>query len=192
MGAPNTRNVAASKPGVGGGVYLGKRGSTLPTDASSTLTGLTPLGYVGESGITPTRETSVEKMKAWGGDIVAALLADESRSFEFQLIEVFSEDVQKFIHGEDNVSVTAATSSTGTKIDIVDKGGKLDQCVLVFEMRHGDKKRRVVVPVADPVVTGEEPYADTTLTAYTITVEALKDDSGARVYEYLENDDATG
>jgi hypothetical protein len=45
--------------------------------------------------------------------------------------------------------------------------------------------------VADPVVTGEEPYADGSLSAYTVSVEALKNTSGVRVYDYLENDDKT-
>ena len=38
---------------------------------------------------------------------------------------------------------------------------------------------------------GEEAWTDGSLSAYAVTVEAIKDDSGARVYEYLENDDAT-
>lgn len=192
MAAPNSGNVAASKPGVGGGVYVAPRGTALPTDATTALANdYKALGYLSESGITPTRETNVEKIKAWGGDIVAMLLADESRSFEFTLIEVFSEEVQKFVHGSSNVTVTPAGGGSGTTIDVQDKGGKPDQCVLVFEMLHAGKKRRVVVPVADPTVTGEEPYVDTGLSAYTVTAEALKDSSGIRVYEYLVNDDAS-
>ena len=193
MGTPNTRNVAAAKPGIGGGVYRAALGTALPTDASTALAaGYTALGYISESGITPTRDTSVEKIKAWGGDIVAALLADESRSFEFTLLEQFSKDVQEFVHGTANVTHVAAAGANGSTTAVVDKGGKPDQQILVFEMRHGGKRRRVVVPVADPVITGEEPWTDNALSAYTVTVEAIKDTSGARVYEYLQNDDAPG
>ena len=144
-----------------------------------------------DAGVTPTRDTSVDKIKAWGGDVVAALLTDESRSFEFTLLEVFSEAVQSFVHGDANVTATAAGAGTGSTLAITDKGGKPVQQVLVFDMRHGDKRRRVVVPVADPVVTGEEAWTDGGLSAYTFTVEALKDTSATRVYEYLSNDDAT-
>src|SRR5699024_2054505 len=125
------------------------------------------LGYISEDGIQPTRETNVEKVKAWGGDIVAALLNDESASFEFTLLEVFSASVNKFVYGKDNVQVTPATAEAGTKIAVVDKGGKPEQGVFVFDMRHGAKRERVVVPVGDPVVTGEEPWADGSLSAYT-------------------------
>lgn len=190
MAAPSTRNVAAAKPKVGGGVYRAPLGTVLPTDATAALGAeFEALGYISEAGVTPTRDTSVEKIKAWGGDIVAALLTDESRSFEFTLLEVFSEAVQAFVHGEENVTATAATTTAGTQLAVVDKGGKPVQQVLVFDMRHGDKRRRVIVPVADPTITGEDAWTDGSLSAYTVTVEAIKDDSGARVYEYLENDD---
>ena len=42
----------------------------------------------------------------------------------------------------------------------------------------------------DPTVTGEEAWTDGSLSSYTVTVEAIKDDDGSRVYEYLTNDDA--
>ena len=191
MSNPNVKNVAAAKPFAGGGVYKGPLGATVPTDASSALdAALVPLGYISEDGIQPSRDTSVEKVKAFGGDIVAALLSDESRGFEFTLLEVFSQDVNEFVYGASNVTTTPAAAGIGTKVSVQDKGGKPDQCVLIFELKHGNKRRRLVVPVADPTVTGEEPYTDGGLSAYTISVEALKNASGVRVYDYLENDDA--
>ncbi len=192
MAAPNTRNVAASKPS--GGVYRAPLGTALPIDATTPLAAaFVALGYISDAGIVPTRETNVDKPKAWGGDVVAQLLTDESRSFAFTLLEVFAAETQQFVHGTANVTVTAAVGGatpSPTKIAVVDKGGKPEQQVLVFDMRHGGKKRRVVVPVADPVIDGEEPWTDAGLSAYSVMVEAIKDASGARVYQYLVNDDA--
>lgn len=195
MAAPNTKNVAAAKPMNGGGVYYVKGTTALPTDATTPLSAeilAGALGYISEDGITPSRDTNVEKIKAWGGDVVAALLSDESSSFEFTLLEVFSEAVNKFVYGEANVTVTPATSTAGTKVTVLDKGGKPDQGVLVFDMKYGGKRARVVVPVADPNITGEEPWTDSGLSAYTVEVEALKDSSGVRTYRYFENDNVTG
>lgn len=193
MGTPNTRNVAAAKPFAGGGIYKAVIGTALPTDATTALAAAyKPLGYVGEDGIAPTIDTSVEKIKAFGGDVVAMLLSDESRSFAFTLLEVFSQDVNEFVWGSANVVVTPATLTTGTKLAVQDKGGKPDQCVLVFELKHGQKRRRLVVPQADPVVTGEEPYTDGGLTAYSLEAEAIKNVAGVRVFDYMENDDKTG
>lgn len=191
MSNPNTVNVGGAKPFAGGGVFYGPLTTALPTDATSALAaGFIPLGYLGSDGIRPTRETSVERVKAFGGDIVAALLADESRTFEFDLLEAFAADVKRFVYGSANVTVTEAVPGVGTKIAVTDKGGKPDQCAMVFELKHGAKRRRIVVPVGDPVVTGEEPYVDGGLMSYTVEVTALKNAAGIRVYDYTANDDA--
>lgn len=193
MATPDTTNVASLKPKVGGGVYYAPLGTALPTDSTTALAaGYIALGLVSDAGVVPTRDTSIDKIKAWGGDVVAALLTDESATFEFTLIEMYSGDVSKFVYGEDNVTVTAPAGAAGEKLAILDKGGKPDQCIIVFDMRYGDKKARVVVPVADSIVTGEEPWSDSGLAAYTVTSEALKDTSGNRVYRYSEKDNAPG
>ena len=191
MAAPETRNVASMKPFAGGGVYRAPAGTALPTDATTTLAGgYVALGYVSEDGIKPSRDTSIDKMKAWGGDIVAALLTDDSRSFEFTLLEVFSGPVNQYLYGTANVTVTAAITGTGTKLSIKDVAYKPTNDVLVFEMKYNLKRRRIVIPIADATISGEEPYTDSGLSAYTVQVEALKDSTGTRVYDYMQNDDA--
>jgi hypothetical protein len=188
----SVQNVAAAKPYAGGGVYYGVLTTALPTDATTALNAaLKPLGYVSEDGIRPSRDQSVERIKAFGGDIVAALVSGDERSFEFTLLEVFSSEVNKFIYGSANVTITAPTVTAGEKVYVQDKVFKPDQCIIVFELKHGNKRRRLVVPIADPVVTGEEPYVDGSLSAYTINVTALKNGAGVRVFDYLENDDHT-
>lgn len=189
MAAPDARNVAAAKPFAGGGIYWAPADTPLPVDAITALdAAFKPLGYVSNDGIQPSRETNIEKKTAWGGDVVAALLADESRSFEFTLWEVFYDEVQKFVHGAENVVVTAATPTSGTQTSIVDKGGKRPNVVLVFDIVHAAKRRRLVVGNADYNVTGELPFVDNDLSGYTVTVEAIKDSTGARVHEYLVQD----
>ena len=190
MAAPDARNVAAAKPYAGGGIYWAPAGTPLPVDAANALdAAFKPLGYISNDGVQPSRETNIEKKTAWGGDVVAALLADESRSFEFTLWEVFYDEVQKFVHGAENVVVTPATASTGTATAILDKGGKRPNVVLVFDMLHAKKRRRLVVGNADYNVTGELPYVDNDLSGYTVQVEAIKDETGVRVHEYLVQDD---
>lgn len=192
MAAPSTTNVGSMKPYAGGGVYHAVAGTALPTNASTALdAAYKALGYVSEDGIKPSRDTSIEKIKAWGGDVVAALLTDDSRSFEFTLLEVFFDEVNKYLYGTANVTVTPPTTSAGTKLAVLDKAYKPNNEILVFDMKYGLKRRRLVIPIADASVTGEEPYTDGGLSAYTLTIEALKDASGVRVYDYLENDDHT-
>lgn len=193
MAVNNGAMTAAFAPKVGGGVYYAPGTPTLPVDASTALNAaFKALGPISQDGIKPSRDTSVDKVKEWDGSTLASLLSDESRSFEFLMYGAYDEDVLSFVYGAANVSVTAATASVGTKIAVTDKGGKPANGSLVFEMVYGGKKKRIVVPVADSVITGEEPYVKGGLTGYTVTVEALKNASGVRVYEYLENDNPTG
>jgi hypothetical protein len=191
MANPSTKNVAAAKPPVGGAIYWAIAGTALPTTAVAVLNAaFKGLGYVADDGLVPTRDTNVEKPKAWGGDTIAALLTDESSSFQFTLVEAFQQAVNEFVYGTGNVTWTAAVPGTSpSKFTALDKGGKPNQCVFVFDMISGSKKMRIVIPLADPVITGERPYVDSDVSGYEVTVEALKDTSGVRAYRYFENDD---
>lgn len=189
MGVNTGASVAAAKPKVGGGLYYAAAGATLPVDASAALdAAFKPLGPISEDGVQPGRDTSVDKVKEWDGSTLAQLLTDESRSFVVKLYGVFDEDVQGFVNGPANVAVTPAVPGTsGKKITVLDKGGKPAQAVIVIDMLYGGKKMRKVIPLADSVITGEDPYVGGGLTGYEVTIEALKDESGTRVYEYYED-----
>lgn len=190
MGVNNGSKAAAAKPKVGGGLYYAPLGTALPTDTSTALAAaFKALGPISEDGVQPSRDTSVEKVKEWDGSTLAQLLTDESRSFEIKLYGVHDSDVLAYLFGA-NATITAPGAGVGTKIAVLDKGGKPANAVLVIEMVYGGVSMRKVIPVADAVITAEEPYAAGGLMAYTITVEALKDATGTRVYEYSQLDDA--
>lgn len=187
MGVNNGARVAAAKPKVGGGMYWAPPGTALPTDATTALAAAYKcLGPISEDGVQPSRDTSIEKVKEWDGTTLATLLTDESRTFEILLYGVHDQDTLNFLFKAANVVVTPPATGVGTKLAITDKGGKPDKGVLVLEMVHEGVKQRKVVPIADPTITGEEPYAATGLRGYTVEVEALKDDSGSFCYEYAE------
>lgn len=188
MGVNTGVSVAASKPKVGGGLYWAPIGTPIPTDETTALNAaFKALGPISEEGVKPSRDTNIEKIKEWDGSTLASLLTDESRSFEVVLYGYYDTEVQQYINGSANVAVTPATASTGKKIAILDKGGKPDIGVFVIEMRHGLGKHRAVIPIADAVVTEEGQWAGSGLKSYTLTVEAIKDSSGVRVYEYLDD-----
>lgn len=194
--AQNARNAAAASPDVAGGILWAPfAGTTLPTDATTALhANFKAFGYVGEGGVEPSGEGASRKdIRAWGGDVILNVLEAKSISrVKFPLLEIFNPEVAKFVFGPGNVAVTAATASEGTKITIQDKGEEPDPGIFVFEMRYGGKRMRYVVPNGQPSLAGERSWTDTDAMGHDIELTNLPDDSGVRIYRYLENDDATG
>ena len=74
------------------------------------------LGFVAEDGIDESEDRPTTKIFAWGGDIVAAPQDSYSLTEVFTLYEFLLPEVAKAAYGDDNVTVTAATASAGTKM----------------------------------------------------------------------------
>lgn len=185
-------NVAAASPVAAGGMWVAPLGTPLPTSATAALNAaFIPLGYVSTDGVQDSSDAaSREDVFAWGGDQVATLLQQGSvKRYTVKLIEVYNPDVAEFIYGEDNVAVTAAAGGDGTKIAIGDTGEEIAPCVVVFDMKYGEKRERRVVPKGQPQVTAEDPLVHTALAGYEVQTTCLKDDSGKRQYIYRQNDD---
>lgn len=190
--AQNSANVAAASPVATGGMLIAPLGTPLPTSAAGSLdAAFVPLGYIGADGLQNTGDAAQsEDVFAWGGDLVATLQTVGSiKRYTSKLIEFFNPDVSEFLYGADNVTVTAAAGADGTKIDIADKGEEIDRCSVIYDMRYQGKRARVVVPIGQPQVTGEDPFVHTAIAGTDIQVTCFKDESGNRQYLYLVNDD---
>ena len=186
MANPSVNNVLQGKPVVTGGILKGTTGATLPTDAAGTLTGFTGLGYVSEDGLTENIARTTDKIKAWGGDTVKVVQSDFEVTYTFTLYENTS-DVLKAVYGDDNVTTTAPTASTGTLQSIRVNKDTLPKGPWVFDMKDGDAKIRVVVPFGQVTEVGEITYNDSGVIGYPVTLEAFADDSGNQAYKYLDD-----
>lgn len=186
MASPSVKNVLQGKPVVTGGILRGTTGATLPTDAAATLTGFAGLGYVSEDGLTEQIGRSTDKIKAWGGDVVKVVQTDFAVTYTFTLYENTS-DVLKSVYGEDNVTTTAATATTGTLQAIKVNKETLAHAPWVFDMKDGNAKIRVVVPDGQITEVGDITYNDSGVIGYPVTLEAFADESGNQAYKYLDN-----
>ena len=192
--AYSTDHVAAASPLATGGIWVAPKGTALPTDATTALNAaFKALGRVGEDGLQPSGEAaSKADLRDWSGDVVASVTENRSISrFDFTLLGIFDEEVAKFVFGDGNVTVTAATASAGTKIAITDKGEDIAAKALVFDMLYEGKRMRIVAPDASTIVTAELPFVRNALSGYTCQVTCLADGSGVRTYRYYQNDDLT-
>lgn len=190
--AQNVSNIAAGSPLATGGILAAPKGTALPTDATTALNvAFKAFGYADNKGLEPSGEGAKKKeITAWGGDVIASVTESKSISkFRFTIVEVFNPETLKFVFGEGNVAVTAATTSSGTRIAIQDKGYEPDDQAFVFEMFYKAKRMRYVAPNASVAILAERPHVDTDVMGYECEITCLPDANGVRMYRYLVNDD---
>ena len=181
--ANTSTNVTVGKPKVGGAIWVAPTGTTLPTDATSTLaSGFVCLGYVSEDGLTNNIARTSEDLKAWGGDVVVSSQTEFADTFGFTLIETMNVDVLKNVFGDSNVT---GTLSTGIKISV--NSAELASKVWVVEMITSEGgAKRIVVPLGKITEVGEIAYKDSEITGYECTLKAFPDTTGNTHYEHIK------
>lgn len=189
----SVNNAAAGGPVTSvGGVSIAPEGSVLPTDATTALdAAYKPAGLVGNDGVTPGGERAVEDILDWAGDVVLSPQTSHSVTFSFPLLDVFSVDVHKLAFGDENVTETPATTTNGNQIAVTETGSELGRKVIVFDLRHVDKRVRVVVPQAKVTTVEEGPWQKGAPQQFTITISGYKDESGIKVYRYYDDGETT-
>ena len=180
----NTKNVTSAKPKVGGAIATAPLGTELPNTAIISLNeAFKSLGYISEDGLSNENTMESDKIKAWGGDVVAVVQTDKTDTFKYTLIEALNIEVLKEVFGADNVT---GELSNGITIKVNSK--ELPERSIVIDMILKDGVlKRVVIPKAKISEVGEVNYADEDLIGYELTVEAIPDEHGNTHYEYLKS-----
>lgn len=178
-------NVTAAKPKTGGAVYVAPAGTTLPTDAETTLdAAFVGLGYISDSGLTNATEINTETITAWGGDEVLDIFQGRRDSFNFTLIEAMDINVLKLVYGESNVS---GSLSTGISINVKSDIELPEQEMVVEMVLKGGVLKRIVIPCATVTNVGDISYGDSAAVGYETTISAKPDASGNTHYEYIKS-----
>jgi len=180
--------VSVGKPNISGAVYVAPKGTSLPTDATTSLgAAFTCLGYVSEDGLENQNELDSGEIKAWGGVTVYRPFNGMTDNFVLKLIESENEDVLKNVYGDSNVTVDGSGNIT---VNV--KAEEPQEKVWIFELAlRGGRAKRIVVP--DGAITTRDAitYNDTDAIAYGITVTAYPDSNGSTHTEYLEGAEAS-
>ncbi len=181
---PNVSNVSTGKPKVAGAVYRAPSGTTLPTDASSTLSGaFVDMGYISEDGVTNTNSPESDKIKDWGGQTVLVVVSEKPDTFKLKFLESLNPNVLETVYGEGNVTVNAGAGT----IAVVANAAALDEYVYVIDIAlKGGALKRIVIPCGSLSELGDIVYKSDEAVGYDVTLEALPDSSGNSHYDHIK------
>lgn len=179
-----TTNVATGKPKVAGSVYKAPAGTTLPTDAATTLASTyVSMGYISEDGVKNSVSTESANIKDWGGTTVYTLETSKDDTFTMTFIESLNPDVLKAVHGDSNVS---GSLSAGITVN-VDSDEKTPAVWVIDMIMRGNIVKRIVIPAGTITDVGEVVYKKDEVVGYEVTITAVPDSSGNYHYEYIKN-----
>ncbi len=190
MALPSTSKIGAGTPNitVTGGIMVAPLGTALPTDAEAAPDpAFVPLGYVSEDGVAPQGERSVNAVKDWNADIIAQLQTEHSARFQFTLYSVFDADVLKFVFGAENVTVTAATATAGTRVHVKETGSVLPHVAFLIDVKHGGKKLRACIADGQLTEQTENPWVVGELLGHQVTLDAFRPADGVKVHRYYDD-----
>jgi hypothetical protein len=162
---------------VTGAVYNAPKTATSPTSATSALTGYTDLGYVGDGGVTETRDRSTNQIRGWqNGALVREVVTESSISYQFVLLETKKENIELY-YG----SKVAANGSL--KINPSKTGGRQKFAIDVID---DDEIIRIDVPDGEVTAVGDQVYSNGEAIGYEVTVTGYEVTVGDETYSAVK------
>lgn len=138
-------------------------------------------GYVSENGVTLTPERSTTGIKDWSGSIVRQILEEFNGTIAWEHLETNEESLKNYF-GDDNVSVAAATATTGLQMTAVLGAFELPRKAWLFRIKDGN--RRVLIKVPDGQITeqGEVTFTKSGAILWPVTLSTYPDAYGNNIY----------
>lgn len=181
----NAKKVFAPTPlqsATTGAVAVAPEGTAMPTDARTALASAwDDSGYVSEDGLSVTITRSTTPIRDWSKAAVRNLLTEFGGAIAVAFLQV-DEFAAKRMFGEDNVTVTAATTTTSEVIKI-SIGAELPPIeAWCFSMKDGDARIRVLVPRGQMTDVNQIDFKPDAGNVIGGTLTAYDDGTGKSVY----------
>lgn len=170
-----------------GPILSAPRGTALPEAIGDALDpAFVDSGYVSEDGLTLTPERSTEVVRDWSGSVVRELLTEFAARLAWSHLETNEQSLKNYM-GDDNVTVTAATSTEGKRITALLRSSEMPRKSWSFKMKDGDSRVLIVVPDGQVSETGEVSFVKSSAVTWPVTLTTYPDSEGVNVYIYLDD-----
>lgn len=187
--AVNTANIWSGAPdqAVTGAILTADTATAVPADLyASTLTGFTGGGYVTEDGVSMSLSKSFATVKDWSGAIVKRILEEFDGTLKYGHLEV-SEFSLMDTFGEDSVTVTAATVSSGKQIEVAIGADDMPHKRRVFRMKDGDARVIIFLPDSQVTEVDDVAFVKSDAIKLNVTIATYPDAAGKSIYIYTDD-----
>lgn len=148
---------------------------------AATLTSFDDSGYVSEDGVAMSISKSFATVKDWSGAVVKRILEEFDGTIKYSHLEV-SEYALQDTFGEDAVTITAATPTTGTRIQVAIGAADMPHKQRVFRMKDGAKRVLIYLPDSQVTELEEITFVKTDAIKLGVTVACYPDSAGKSIY----------
>jgi hypothetical protein len=145
-------------------VYVGPKGTTLPTTLAAPAAGFADLGWLSEDGTEITRETSSSDFTAWqGGTIVRSKVSGVKDTIKVTCLEETAITLGLYYPGATSATATGVTTLT------IPGGSKSNEKALVVDFLDDTVTKRYAIPRAEVTSVGAVAQKNTDMTMYEFT-----------------------
>lgn len=184
----SNQNVLVGKPVLNDAISVAPVGTALPTDVTTVANAaFKKVGYLSDDGLTEGEDRSTDTVQAWGGATVATAQSSFEKTFQFTMIEFLNANAQKLLRGDANVTATAATSSTGSKLTIRETADLPSPKAMIIDIVSGSAKVRHVIPYGQVTDSDDISWTDSDPAGLPVTFSAYPDANGVYVYTYTDD-----
>lgn len=187
--AVDAKNVLVGGPdqATTGAILSGGPTAVLPTKpGEAPATGWTDSGYISEDGLTMTPERSMAGIKDWSGATVKEALEEFNGTLAWAHLET-NEAALKNYFGDDNVTITPATSTTGKIIKATMGATEMPRKPWQFRVKDGKAKVLIVVPDGQVSEQGEVSFVKSGAITWPVTLKTFPDAAGKNIYVYTDD-----
>ena len=179
MATMNKDEVGVGSALATGAIYVAPKGTTLPTDATTTLgSAWKLLGFTSDAGVQISETTSSNAIRAWEGRTeVYNVITEYTEQISFMPIQC-NADVAKLMWGSSAV-VTATNTLT-----VKHHGNTLDPVCIVIETVPRDTMVKRYCGTFQLTERGAQTMDGTQVDGRTLTFNAIADSNGVTMFEY--------